>query len=154
MMPFDSYPGAGRELLGKCGITNCRHEYGLKLQRLTGQTSCAYCSLSLVDTYEHWLLMSVDHVIPTATGVSIGLKKEWLEDFCNTVLCCSACNGFKNRFELDPETSVATNFVSFVALRDAAFATRKELILVCHRNEREFYNNQPWKQRLVSGVAL
>ena len=57
MMPFDRYPGRGTMFLGKCGGANCRHGYGLMLQQLTGQTSCAYCGLSLIHTYEHWLLM-------------------------------------------------------------------------------------------------
>jgi hypothetical protein len=153
MSHFDSYPGAGRELLGKCSGGNCRHEYGLKLQRLTGQTACAYCELSLVDTYEHWLLMSVDHVIPTRTGLALGISADWLADYCNTVLCCWACNGFGNRYQLAAETIVPTDFAAFVKLRDETFALRKTLILGCHPKERQFYDSLPWERGSVATVV-
>ena len=57
--PFDRYPGKGRRLLGKRTGATCRREYGLRLQRITGHTRCAYCDLDLVGTFEHWLMMSV-----------------------------------------------------------------------------------------------
>ena len=62
MKPFDSYPGDRIELLPRSGGANARREYGLKLQRLTGQSSYAYCGVSLVDDYYHWILLNVDHV--------------------------------------------------------------------------------------------
>src|SRR5215211_1072028 len=43
VQPFDSYPHGGRALLGRRTGGNARWEYGLKLQRLTGQTRCAWC---------------------------------------------------------------------------------------------------------------
>ncbi len=66
MEPFASYPEQGREPLGRPrDLTGARRSgYGPSLQRMTGQPACAYCGLSLVDTYEHWLLMPVDHVVP------------------------------------------------------------------------------------------
>ncbi len=66
MEPFASYPEQGRKPLGRPrDLTGARRSgYGLSLQRMTGQSACAYCGLSLVDTYEHWLLMPVDHVVP------------------------------------------------------------------------------------------
>ena len=151
MMPFDEYPGGGNELIGKCGGANCRHEYGLKLQRLTGQTACAYCGLNLVDTYEHWLLMAVDHVVPTGTGLAFGIDKVWLEDFCNTVLCCSGCNGLKNRFRLPADCVIPTDMQRFVELRDAIFAARKVLVLAAVEVERAFYRSRPWERQLVPG---
>ncbi len=153
MMPFDAYPGGGNELLGKCPGGNCRRGYGLKLQRLTGQTTCAYCGVSLVDTYDHWLLMCTDHVIPTGTGLALGIDGIWLEDFCNRVLCCSGCNGFKNRFQLPTESVLPAEIKGFVALRDAIFAARKELIVAASQTEREFYSGRPWERKLVLGVS-
>jgi len=149
MMPFDQYPEGGKELIGKCAGANCRHEYGLKLQRLTGQSACAYCGLNLVDTYEHWLLMSVDHVVPTKAGLAMGIDKTWLEDCCNTVLCCAGCNGFGNRFKLAAAVTLPVDVASFVELRNTTFATRKELILVAREKERDFYSDRPWEKRLV-----
>jgi hypothetical protein len=66
-MPFDSYPGGGKELLGKLRGSDgtSRRGYGLDFQRRTGQSSCAYCGSNLVENYVHWLLMSIDHVVPT-----------------------------------------------------------------------------------------
>lgn len=151
MMPFDSYPGSGSELLGRCAGANCRHEYGLKLQRLTGQTTCAYCGLSLIDTYEHWLLMVVDHVIPARTGVAFGIPQSWLGDFCNTVLACSGCNGLRCRYELPSTAVIPPDINGFVMLRDAIFAVRKDLILAAMQIEREFHRSRPWEHRIVRG---
>ena len=145
MIPFDIYPNRGTTLFGKCGGANCRHDYGLKLQRLSGQTACGYCGLSLIDTFEHWLLMSVDHVVPTRTGLAIGIPPIWLEDFCNTVLCCAACNGFSNRFKIPATVSLPTGIEEFIALRDDMFLARKELILAAREREREFYQSRPWE---------
>jgi len=136
-------------LLGKCPGGNCRHGYGLKLQRLTGQTLCAYCGLSLVETYEYWLLMCTDHVVPTRTGLLFGIQRTWLEDYCNRVLCCSGCNGFKNRFRVPPESMVPEAVGGFVELRNTIFARRKELILASLATEREFYRSRPWEKRLA-----
>ena len=152
MTPFDRYPSRGQEPLGKCGGANCRHEYGLTPQRLTGQTACAYCGLCLVGTYEHWLLMSVDHVIPTKAGIALGVNREYLDDYCNTVLCCSACNGFGNRYKLDESEVIPPDFASFVKLRDRTFTARTALILDCQRREREFFDSRPWEQQ--SGGAV
>lgn len=145
MMPFETYPMGGRELLGSGSGGNCRHEYGLKLQRLTGQTGCAYCGLSLVDTYEHWLMLSVDHVVPTVTGTLLGIPREWINDFCNTVLCCAACNGFGNRYELPAGSVMPTSLGQFCELRDATFSSRRPLILACHEKERAFFDSKPWE---------
>jgi 5-methylcytosine-specific restriction endonuclease McrA len=145
MMPFDAYPHGGRKLIGRPTGSNCRHEYGLKLQKLAGLHACAYCGMSLVDTYEHWLMMSVDHVVPTRAGQVVGISDAWLADYANIVLCCSACNGFGNRYKLMPEmTGRPATLDEFFALRDRVFADRKALILLSHEKERAFYDKKPW----------
>jgi 5-methylcytosine-specific restriction endonuclease McrA len=144
MKPFETYPLGGNSKLGGCKDTNCRHGYGLKLQRLTGQTVCAYCGQNLVDTYEHWLLMSVDHVIPVKEGKNLGITKEWVDDFANWVLCCSACNGFGNRWKLPEGTTRPVDFAAFAKLRDAVFEQRKKVILECHLKEQDYYKSKPW----------
>ena len=68
-----------------------------------GQTSCAYCKMSLVDSYEHWLLLTVDHVIPDSGkrrkgGHRLGTPKAWHESYSNIVVSCSGCNGFRHRY--------------------------------------------------------
>src|SRR5947209_5141475 len=101
MSPFDAYPSGGQILLGKPkNQANCRYGYGLELQLLTGQTKCAYCQVSLIDDYYHWLLMSVDHVVPKGEALRLGVPLEYYEDFINLVLCCTGCNGFGNRYRL------------------------------------------------------
>jgi len=145
MMPFDAYLQGGREPIGRLPKGKCRRGYGLKLQRIGHQTTCAYCDTNLVDAYEHWLLLSVDHVIPVRAGENAGIRKDWLEDAWNTVICCSACNGFGNRYELPDGTIRPQTFDDFVRLRDATFRIRKEIILGCHAKEKEFYQQRPWE---------
>ena len=144
MMPFDSYPHGGLKLIGRPTGANCRHEYGLKLQKLAGLGDCAYCGMSMVDAYEHWLMMSVDHVVPTRAGQSVGISNDWLADYANIVLCCSACNGLGNRFKLMPEVISPATLEEFFSLRDQVFAQRKMLILLRHEKERAFFDKKAW----------
>lgn len=51
MKAFDRYSEEGEVLLPKAPFDNTRHGYGMALQRLTGQTTCAYCDVSLVDNF-------------------------------------------------------------------------------------------------------
>jgi hypothetical protein len=143
-MPFDAYPDCGVKLIGRPPGTNCRHEYGLKLQKVTGLGDCAYCGMSLVDAYEHWLMMSVDHVVPTRAGQAVGISDDWLTDYANIVLCCSACNGFGNRYKLMTDVVTPVTLDDFFVLRDRVFAERKKLILSKHEKERAFYDKKPW----------
>jgi hypothetical protein len=144
MMPFDAYPHRGRRPIGLKNGENCRHEYGLRLQRLTRLNVCAYCGLSLIDTYDHWLKMSVDPVIPSNVGNAIGLPTDWLDDYCNMVLCCSACSEFGKRHEPKADPTAPATFEVFLAQRDSIFTERKTLILRCHEKELAFYDQQPW----------
>ena len=92
MQPFDQYPGDGHTLLPQRKAANTRREDGPELQRLTGQTACAYCSVCLTDNYHHWLLMTIDHVIPTSECERLGIPEDWSESYSNMVLACSGCN--------------------------------------------------------------
>lgn len=74
MKPFDDYPEGGRVPLGTPrNWNNCRYGYGLELQQRTAQTRCAYCDVSLVDDYYHWLLMCVDHVVPKGQAAMLNI---------------------------------------------------------------------------------
>jgi hypothetical protein len=145
---FDRYPLGGRTLLGRLrNLTGaCRSGYGLSLQRLTGETSCAYCGLSLVDDYYHWLLMSIDHVVPVAEARRVGICSQFYEDAINLVLCCSGCNGFGNRYRCKAEISENWTLDEFVALRDKVFADRSESIATRREKEWTFFQAQPWVQ--------
>ena len=144
MIPFDTYPHGGRKLLGRMAGGNCRHEYGLRFQKLARVDECAYCAMSLVDTYQQWLMMSVDHVVPTRAGQAFGVADDWLADYLNIVLCCSACNGFGNRYKLVRDVVSPANLDEFCSLRDRVFSDRKKLILLSHEKERAFYDKKPW----------
>ena len=144
MLPFESYPNRGRQLLGKRAGGNCRRIYGLALQRISGATSCAYCDVNLVDTYEHWLNMSMDHVVPSTAGKKCGIPEEWLADYSNTVLCCAACNAFRNRH---PVSFCPTSLEEFYDLRDKIFLERKTLILKSHELDRTFFESKPWLRK-------
>ena len=145
MMPFDAYPHRGRRPIGRLTGDNCRHEYGLKLQKLIGLNKCAYCSLSLVDTYDHWLMMTIDHVVPIHAGGELGISSDWLEDYWNTVLCCSACKSFGDLLPLETEVSGPESFEEFLALRDRIFVERKRAILLSHEHELAFFDSRPWR---------
>jgi len=51
MKPFDRYPEEGEVLILKAPLGNTRHCYGLALQRLTEQSTCAYGDISRVDNF-------------------------------------------------------------------------------------------------------
>jgi hypothetical protein len=148
MMPFDAYPHRGRRPFGHCNGDNCRHEYGLRFQRLTGLGVCAYCGLSLVDSYDHWLKMSVEPVVPLKAARELNIPADWAEDYCNMVLCCSACSEFGQLCELMPDLAAPTNFDEFVGVRDHVFAERKKIILLTHQQELAFYDSKPWASRI------
>ena len=150
MIIFETYPKGGRILLGRPkNPGNCRYGYGLELQRLTGQTACAYCGVSLVDDYYHWLLMSVDHVVPSGEAKRLRIGPEFYEDLINLVLCCSGCNGFGNRFRLpyDYRPGGLWTLQRFADLRDESFNTRLQSIANRRASEQNFFASQPWNLR-------
>lgn len=145
ILPFADYPNQGRHLLGRVRGSNCRYGYGLIFQQLTGQSECAYCGLDLVEVYENWLTMALDHVVPDSVCKSMGIPEEWNQDYSNRVLSCTACNTFGNRFH--PKTlNVPTTLEEFYDLRDQIFTERKQLIMERHQRERAFFSKKPWTQ--------
>ena len=125
--------------------SNGRREYGHWLVE-RGQTSCAYCSMSLVDSYEHWLLLTVDHVVPVSDrdrrqGHRLGIPKNWHESYSNIVLACSGCNGFRNRYEVSwQEPREKWDECEFFEFRDRVFQEKAALIDDARKSEISFYN--------------
>ena len=145
MVPFDNYPRDGAELLPRMASGSARRDYGLKLQVLTGQTYCAYCGTSLVDSFEHWLLLSVDHVIPSSEYKRIGMPADWGESYSNIVLCCMGCNGFGNRYRIPwDESGESWALDRFFSLRNRVFDDRKSKILSRRAEEIRFFENKSW----------
>ena len=61
-LPFAAYPGHGRELLGRSHGDVARHGYARDILGWCDQ-ECVYCELDM-STFEGWLQLSVDHVVP------------------------------------------------------------------------------------------
>ena len=143
--PFASYPLGGRILLGKIKGTNCRRGYGLRHQALTRQNTCGYCGYSLIDSYRDWLQMAYDHVVPVFICSAASIPIEWMDDLINRVLCCTACNGFKNIYKPVLPHDIPKSLEEFVMLRDYIFLERQKAVLKCHATEKAFYDGSPWK---------
>ena len=127
MKPFDDYPGEGKRILKKMGRTNARREDGLWPMQNARQNSCAYCDVSLVDTYDHWLLLNVDHVVPARECARLGIPDGWHHSFTNAVLSCFGCNMFDNRYSIEwqiPKAPDDWTVREFITLRDRVFRER------------------------------
>jgi hypothetical protein len=142
VLPFHRYPHEGKQLLGKIAGANARREYGLKLFRLTGIGTCAYCGLDLTGDYHHWLLLCVDHVVPVSVARQLEISTDFYSDAINMVLSCSGCNGFGNRYRYTPPDidHRIGSVEEFVELRDLIFAERSQLISLRRVDEETFFN--------------
>ena len=144
MRPFDDYPGGGYSILRTLTGGNARQGYGHWLVE-HGQTSCAYCGMSLVDSYQHWLLLTVDHVIPVSDsdrkhGHRLGIRRSWHESYSNIVLACSGCNGFRNRYQIPlEERRESWEESEFFEFRDKVFQEKKDRVADARTSEISFY---------------
>jgi hypothetical protein len=144
-LPFRKYVGGGRRLLGGLRYGSCRYDYGPPVFEQCG-TACVYCSQELGDSYERWLNLSVDHVVPVGTPWK-GEAAGWIEDVINCVTACRACNEFLNGYRckiLRPKT-----LAGFIAIRDRVFHEKFRLAGGRHAEEREGYAE--WKRRVDGG---
>jgi 5-methylcytosine-specific restriction endonuclease McrA len=136
-LPFLSYPNGGRTLLGKpkWGDGTARRSYGLKALEWCGYR-CAYCGLDL-SSFEGWLQLSIDHVIPQQSQ-GAGYPAAWILDATNVVAACMACNGYFNRAPvLD---AVPVNLDAFYDVRDRVFLERKARIVARRDTERAWFD--------------
>ena len=108
----------------------------------------SYCGTSLVDSYEHWLLLTVDHVIPVSErdrmeGHRLGIPKSWHESYSNIVLACSGCNGFRNRYEVSwQEHRESWGESEFFEFRNRVFREKAALIEEARNSEMSFYSDR------------
>jgi hypothetical protein len=114
---------------------------------MTGQISCAYCGADLVGDYYRWLLMAVDHVVPSGEARRLGIPPMFYEDAINLALTCSGCNGYLNRYRLVGEPGMDWTLDQFVTLRNQIFDDRYELIKVRRKKELAMFAQKPWEQR-------
>ena len=142
MKPFDNYPGRGNRILKKMGRSEARRKDGPWLMENTGQDQCGYCGVSLVDTYYHWLLLNVDHVVPARECARLGVPNEWHHSFTNSVLSCSGCNTFDNQYSVgwqQPKNADDWTVPEFIALRDRVFEERHRRIETRRVQEMRFF---------------
>jgi hypothetical protein len=127
---------------------------------------CAYCGLHLLEPYEHWLLLTVDHVIPKRLIQRNGRwgrlrnRKQianWIEDATNCVICCSACNHFTSRIEISenilgnpPRNDSNGEWNRFLQMRNELFTQKREHAIKQHRAERIFWN-ESWRRPIICG---
>ena len=153
MKPFDDYPGSGARILKKMGRANARREDGLWLMEKTRQDCCGYCGVSLVDTYHHWLLLNVDHVVPAKECARLGVPEEWRHSFTNSVLSCFGCNMFDNRYTVgwqQPKNPDDWTVPHFIALRDLVYEERRRRIEVRCAEEMRFFQLKVARSNLAS----
>ncbi len=141
--PFDAFPGAGRQLLGhvKTSGRNCRRDYGPPVFQRCG-ARCVYCGVDLNSSYERWLHISVDHVVPELT-IGRGWPAEWVRDAANLVTCCRTCNELLNDFygQYWPRQlpDRPTSLAAFFEIRDRFFDEKLLTAQERQRAERERY---------------
>lgn len=85
-----------REQKPRQGDGTARHGYGVEVFE-RDQFRCRYCDLDMRSTYQNWLQLSVDHVIPHQMA-KLDYPADLVEDRANLVTCCRSCNDFGNRF--------------------------------------------------------
>lgn len=139
-LPFDAYREGWRELLGapRWGDGSSRRGYGVDVFSECGYV-CVYCGLDMDTTYEGWLQLSVDHVMPSHLA-NKGYPAAWIEDITNMVTCCGACNEFLNGHRMNDDPPADQG--SFLALRDRHFAEKRDTVRRRHADERAWYSSR------------
>jgi hypothetical protein len=150
LKPFDTYPEGGRSLLGPVSdLSDYRYSNAADMQSKTGQTCCAYCGADLTDSFDHWLLSSVERVVPVRQAAQMGVPPEYRRDAINTVLVCLVCSGLSGNYYV-PESwqkkRKITDIEDFLTLRDKVFEDRKRRLNERRDREREYYQFRPWEQ--------
>lgn len=133
-LPFSAYPSGGRGLLGRAKGGLARRGYGRDVLEWCG-FRCAYCGLDM-STFEGWLQLSVDHVVPQQAS-TVGFPADWLLDAANLVACCRACNDLFNR---DPIVdAVPPTLDVFFDLRDRLYRARRARIIERRGEEQVWF---------------
>ena len=141
-LPFAKYPGGGRVLLGKRILGTCRHDYGLQYYQRTHVHTCGYCGLDLTSSYGIWLNIALDHALPISVCNKLEIWRDWMDDYSNSVLTCSACNSFDNRYKPTFSLEKPMFLEEFFTLRDRVFVERRDRILKAHEREEQFFREK------------
>lgn len=88
-------------------------------------------------SYEGWLQLSIDHVVPQQAQ-RLGFPAEWILGATNIVTCCRPCNDLFNR-DPGPDPVPPPTLESFYDLRDRMFLARRDRILTRREMERAWF---------------
>jgi hypothetical protein len=86
-------------------------------------------------SYEAWLDLSVDHVVPQHL-IKAGWPPDWVLDLINLVTCCRACNEFLNGYRV-PSLQAPLSVDAFASVRDQVFGEKLQHAQTRHSVERE-----------------
>lgn len=120
-------------------MVNCKGESGTSLMGYGKDIfykydyTCVYCGKKFKDKFEDWMLLTVEHVIPSSE-----LKKEGngLEkDGRNLRAACRICNNLKNRIDLSEFEDLP-----FEERIEKVLETKKKAILDRRKEFEKFYN--------------
>lgn len=94
-----------------------------------------YCGQPMGESYEAWLQISIDHVIPLQMQ-SASYPILWLKDIANCVTCCRPCNDFLQKRIDNPAPATLEEF--FI-LRDQVFLQKLGAARSRHEIERTWF---------------
>lgn len=144
-LPFNAYPDGGRKPIKRRPGFNTRHHDAPEFMKLTGVRHCAYCGLDFTASFENWLTMVFDHVVPQSVCRNMKIANELVWDYSNHVLACAACNSYCNRYKPKEECAAPITPTEFYNLRDDIFDARRNLILPAREAEEKFFQKKPWE---------
>ena len=130
----------------------CRKGYGLQVFKRHGM-KCMYCDREMGTSYDAWLSISVDHVIP------MSVLKKWGQGFAkmvdhvdNCVTCCRSCNEFLTGYRVDDNAPCSKE--EFLSLVDMHLARKREHAQRRHLEEREWYEKRVAKQEWLAQMQV
>jgi hypothetical protein len=136
MQPLEHYTERRHddlELPSSSDSANARHGYAKEAMKYWGG-DCAYCGRDLIEDYESWLHLSVDHVVPSSVLKSWGKQcASWIGSRANLVPCCRACNEFLSRHPVGDD--LPNDEQAFIAIRDRVIREKREKALRRHAQE-------------------
>ena len=92
-------------------------------------------------------MMALDHVIPANVCRAMDLPREWSDSHSNRVLCCSACNGFRNRWKPEAPPICPKTEDDFFKMRDDMFIARRSDVRQSHIDELKYFESKPWETK-------
>jgi 5-methylcytosine-specific restriction endonuclease McrA len=157
--PLDQYPPLNLRALKALNTDNNTFRrkggYGLGLYQQIGQKSellrCAYCGIPF-DNFTCWLMLSVDHVVPKAAAIALGIDKNLWDSALNLIFCCRICNDFNDGLKhskpeevlkiLPPyQPELVKQPEEFLRLRKATFPRRLEDIAAKRADAQQIYQS-------------